>query len=181
MNIDPLDVFLTALRSVRPESRDVPGFDPRNGNLNAKFLLVLEAPGPGAVASGFVSIENEDPTAKNLKKLLADSSISPDEIVIWNVVPWYCGNEEKTKIQPPSTQEMEIGIDFLCKLVLLLKNLEAIVLVGGSARKAHIRLSAKTRVRILSCHHPSQRVINVSKSAMIENQAVFAFLRATTA
>ena len=126
--------------------------DPANGNLTAKVLLVLEAPGPGAVASKRVSINNDDPTARNLKALLAKGELTSADLIIWNVVPWYCGNEEKTKIEVPSAKDVAEGIESLCTFVALLKNLKAIVLVGSTARKAHVRLSAKTRARILSCH-----------------------------
>lgn len=180
MNTDPLEALLSTLRSTKPEIRDIPGFDPRNGNLSAKILLVLEAPGPGALAGGVISVDNNDPTARNLKKLLTDSNIRQEEIAIWNVVPWYCGSEDKKKIQPPSAEDVEVGIGFLLELIDLLENLKVIVLVGRAARKAHIRLSAKTSARILSCHHTSQRVVNVYSTAMQENKDVFTYLRATT-
>jgi siroheme synthase (precorrin-2 oxidase/ferrochelatase) len=56
--------------------------------------------------------------------------------------------------------------------VLLLEKLEAIVLVGTAARKAHVFLSAKTDVRILSCHHPSPKVKNFSPETTHENVEV---------
>ena len=179
MNTDLLDAFVQSLRGARSDPCDVPGFDPQNGNLNAKLLLVLEAPGPGALASKCVSIDNDDPTARNLKALLAKAGIRHDDLIVWNVVPWYCGNPDKTKIEVPSVRNLAEGIESLCTLVPLLKNLKAIVLVGSTARKAHVRLSATTQARILSCHHMSQRVLNVNKNAARENKAVFQFLAGT--
>ena len=176
MNTDLLDAFVQRLRGTRSDPCDVPGFDPQNGNLNAKLLLVLEAPGQGAVASKRVSIDNDDPTAKNLKALLAKAGIRKDDLIVWNVVPWYCGSPDKKKIEVPSVKSLTEGIESLCTLVPLLKNLEAIVLVGSTARKAHVRLSAITQARILSCHHMSQRVLNVNKNAARENEEVFQFL-----
>ena len=176
MEPDQLSAFVENLRGTRADPNDVPGFDSDNGNLNAKVLLVLEAPGPGAVLSKRVSINNDDPTARNLKALLLKAQLRPEDVIIWNVVPWYCGNEGKTKIAAPSAKDVTEGIDSLCTLVGLLMNLKAIVLVGSTARKAHVRLSAKTRARILSCHHMSQRVFNANESAARENEEVFAFL-----
>jgi uracil-DNA glycosylase len=176
MNTAILDAFVEDLRSKRQDPRDVPGFDPTNGNINAKVLLVLEAPGPRAVKSKRVSIENEDPTARNLKKLLTKTDLKPEDLIIWNVVPWYCGNDEKTKIVPPSSKDLTAGIGFLCQLIGLLPNLKSVVLVGGTARKAHVRLSATTDARILSCHHMSQRVYNSNSAAAEENEAVFSVL-----
>jgi uracil-DNA glycosylase len=179
MNTTILDAFVEDLRAKRRDPRDVPGFDPTNGNINAKVLLVLEAPGPGAVSGKLVSIENEDPTARNLKKLLIKADLKPEDLMIWNVVPWYCGNDEKTKIVPPSPKDLTEGIELLCKLVELLPNLKAILLVGGAARRAHVKLSATTEARILSCHHMSQRVFNLNRAAADENEAVFSFLGRT--
>lgn len=33
-------------------TKNVPGFDPNNGNENAQYLFLLEAPGQGSVKSG---------------------------------------------------------------------------------------------------------------------------------
>jgi uracil-DNA glycosylase len=176
-----LDDFVEKLRLTRSDQRDVPSFEPNNGNLNAKVLLVLEAPGPGALKTGKVSQYNDDPTAKNLKAMLEDAKLKGEDLMIWNVVPWYCGNEEKTNIGRPLAADVTAGIESLCELTGLLPNLKAIVLVGGSARKAHVRLSATTQARILSCHHMSQRVINRNNAAEKDNEAVFTFLGRTVA
>ena len=178
MNQNILPAYIEEIRLSKVRRDDVPSFDPKNGNEQAKFLIVLEAPGPQAINSGIISIENDDPTARNLRKLLDEAKIHREEVVIWNVVPWYVGNENRTQIAIPSAEDVEQGIGWLCKLVGHLKHLQCILLVGGSARKAHIRLSARTKVRILACHHTSQRVLNISKVADQENRDVFQFMRA---
>lgn len=173
-----LATFVEELRSTRPISTDVPTFDPGNGNEQAKFLLILEAPGPKAVESGVVSIDNPDPTARNLKELLVNARIDRNEIAIWNVVPWYIGNEERTQIRSPNPAEITEGINSLVKLIPYFKMLQCIVLVGGCARRAHIQLSPVTTARILACHHTSQRVANANTKR--ENAAVFSYMRSTT-
>src|ERR1700683_3159077 len=59
-----LTEFVEQLRTEREGDR-VPNFDPLDGGIRAKCLFLLEAPGPKAVASGFVSRNNPDETAKN--------------------------------------------------------------------------------------------------------------------
>lgn len=69
--------FFKNLRAKSIDPREVRCFDPANGNINAKVLLVLGAPDPRAVTSKRVSIENEDPTARNLKRLLMTLLVCP--------------------------------------------------------------------------------------------------------
>ena len=41
-----LDLLVSKIRSDLGSPEAVPGFDPLNGNEQAKFLFLLEAPGP---------------------------------------------------------------------------------------------------------------------------------------
>ena len=77
-------------------TNEVPEFDPKNGNEKAKFLFLLEAPGPKALKTGLISFDNPDPTAKNFCKQLEESKISKKDVAVWNVIPWYLGNESKS-------------------------------------------------------------------------------------
>lgn len=168
-----LNEFVEKIRLERGLSIEVPHFDPSNGNENARFLFLLEAPGPRAIKTGYISFDNPDETAKNLKRQLASANISRDEIAIWNLIPWYLGNSQQTKISPATSQDVKDSTKYLLELLGLLKNLECIVLVGAVARKSHIFLSYHTKVRILSCHHPSPRVLNFSPECDQENILVF--------
>jgi len=40
------------IRADRKLKREVPAFDPKNGNERAKYLFLLEAPGPKALQTG---------------------------------------------------------------------------------------------------------------------------------
>jgi uracil-DNA glycosylase family 4 len=173
MSTSPLRAFVEKIRSEQGLSDEVPNFDPLNGNENAKFLFVLEAPGAKAVKSGFISFDNPDQTAKNFREQLEEAGIKRSEIILWNVVPWYLGNSGKTKIRAAQSRDISKCLDYLGELVSLLKKLECIVLVGSAARKAHVYLSHETKLRILSCHHPSPKVKNFSPATAKENVAVF--------
>ncbi len=55
------------LRSEQRLHDEVPGFDPKNGNELARYLFVLEAPGPQAIKTGSISFDNPDRTAANFR------------------------------------------------------------------------------------------------------------------
>ena len=176
MRTSPLTSLVERIRCEQHLSREVPGFDPANGNESARFLFVLEAPGPKAVARGFISLSNNDQTAKNFRTQLAKAGISPPDIALWNVVPWYLGNTEKTKIRGALASDVKQGLAYLSEVVSAIEALKCIVLVGGAAMQAHVHLSHTTSARILSCHHPSPKVQNTVVGASEENVAVFHYM-----
>jgi uracil-DNA glycosylase len=172
MKMTLLDKYVDNIRKEKNLRKDkVPGFDPNNGNLEARFLFVLEAPGAKAVESGKISIGNDDETAKNFKNQLKEAEIPEDEIVVWNIVPWYLG--DGNKIGPARTSDVKEGLPYLGELVDLLKKLEYIILVGGAARRAHVFLSYTTNVPILGCNHPSPKVVNNRPDMVEENIKIF--------
>lgn len=173
--------LVNRIRIEKNLNREVPGFDPKNGNEQAKYLLLLEAPGPKAIQTGQISFDNPDPSARNLQKQLAAAGITREEIAIWNVVPWYIGNEAGTSIRGANGDDVHTGIEYLTLLISAMPNLRCIVLVGGAARRTHIFLSHFTTARIVSCHHPSAKVINANNPEKDkENIEVFRFIKATT-
>lgn len=173
--------FSELVQQIREEQklgREVPGFDPKNGNEQARFLFLLEAPGPKAVQSGYVSLNNPDPTARNFQRQLKAAGIGAEDIAVWNVVPWYIGEADQRKIRGAISGDVRAGLKYLELLVDAMRRLQCIVLVGGAARKAHVFLSQVTTARILSCHHPSARSLNANPAAEVENVAVFKFMKA---
>jgi hypothetical protein len=54
----------------------IPYFDPLDGGVGASVLFLLEAPGPRAVASGFISRDNPDETAKNFHEFNAAAGLA---------------------------------------------------------------------------------------------------------
>ena len=172
--------LVTRIRVERNLTSAVPGFDPKNGNEQAKYLFLFEAPGPKAVQSGQVSFENPDPSARNFREQLNASGIAREEIAIWNVVPWYIGNSAGTAIRPANSNDIRAGSEYLQSLLFAMPNLRCIFLVGAAARQAHMLLSRLTTARIVTCHHSSARVLIANPRAAKENIEVFSFVRATT-
>jgi len=176
-------VFKGLVKQIRIErklDREVPGFDPANGNEAARYLFLLEAPGPKALRTGFISLDNPDPTARTFRAQLNLAGIEATEIALWNVVPWYLGDDEGKRIRGASSADIRAGLDYLVPLIEAMPKLQCVVLVGGAARKAHVFLSRVTTARILSCHHPSAQAMNANPAAAEENVKVLQFMKATT-
>ena len=73
--IDPPHVLplMDFVRSLRAQGLSVPGVDPKDGGIFARALLLLESPGPKAVGTQFISQDNPDWSASNMKRTLAEA------------------------------------------------------------------------------------------------------------
>ena len=167
------------IRAEQGFTNEVPDFDPSNGNEQAKFLFLLEAPGKKAVKSGIISLNNPDQTATNFRDLLEEAGIDRSEITLWNIVPWYIGKMDYSRIRAAKGSDVELGCAYVQDICKEITNLKAIILVGGSARKAHVHLSTFCNCHIYSTHHPSPRVMNSSPEKWNENLQALKFIRDT--
>ncbi len=96
-HVAPLTAFVQQLRAERGQAYGIPDFDPADGGTSAELLYLLEAPGPKALVSGFISRDNPDETAKNFFLLNHEAGLERTRTVIWNIVPWYIGNGRRTR------------------------------------------------------------------------------------
>ena len=165
VHVRPLTQLVYNIRFERLLKADVPYFDPSDGGVNAEVLFVLEAPGPKAVCSGFVSCDNPDPTAANFKSILAEAEIDRCRIAIWNIVPWYLG--ENGNIRHAKAADLEAGRSYLERLIILLPNLKAVVMVGRRAQHATRNLTM-AGIKRFECAHPSAQVLNPHPHKRIE-------------
>jgi len=158
-HIAPLSVFVEELRVTAGPQASIPNFDPWDGGIHARVLFLLEAPGPKAVRSGFVSRNNPDLTAKNFFELNRDAGIPRELTITWNVVPWYIGDGER--IRAAKRQDVSSGTASLERLLNLLPSLRAVVLVGKKAQQASSLISRiRPDVRVFYSPHPSPLFIN---------------------
>lgn len=181
-----LDAVVQRIRREQPRAGEIPGFDPLNGNEKAIYLFLFEAPGPKAKASGIISFDNPDQTARNFKKQLQEAGIARSEIALWNTVPWYIGkqplgeagrNEHPTgPIRSPNSADIAAGIQYLESIIAAMPKLRFIVLMGGAARHAHVFLSSVTTARIVSCHHTSPKVYANNQNAETDNIRVLRYI-----
>ncbi len=155
--IAPLTRLVEEIRAEEGLHGEVPYFDPHDAGARARVLFLLEAPGPKAVESGFISRNNPDPTARNFLLLLKEAMIPRDETLLWNIIPWYIGTGER--IRPARHSDIRAGEKYLQRLLALLPELKAIVLVGRKAQAAAKFLSGLTGARVFHTLHPSAQVI----------------------
>lgn len=138
--------------------RAIPYFDPLDGGVNAKCLFLLEAPGPRAVESGFISRNNPDPTARNWLVMLKEAGLRRKDTVLWNIVPWYVG--DKGRIRPVRRSDLGKALPYVRELLGLLPSLRTVVLVGRKAQLARKDIARFTEVKIRETLHPSPLVLN---------------------
>lgn len=156
-----LTAFVRSLRGEHGPEYSIPYFDPADGGCVAEILFLLEAPGPQAVRSGFVSRDNPDETARNFLLLCEEAGIDRRRTVCWNVVPWYIGTGER--IRAATVQDVASGLQSLGRLLELLPRLSTVVLVGGKAARARgFVVEQRPRVSVVEMPHPSPMFINRS-------------------
>lgn len=158
-HVAPLTQYVDRLRAQAGSTAAIPYFDPWDGGVNAEVLFLLEAPGPRAVAAGFVSRDNPDETAKNFLLLNQDAGIARERTLSWNIVPWYIGTG--SRIRPANRKDIDQGLGPLADLLRLLPALRAIVLIGQKAGAARgLVADLRPQLRIFETPHPSPLFIN---------------------
>jgi uracil-DNA glycosylase len=179
-HIASLTAFVRALREEVGPEYSIPYFDPADGGKDAEILFLLEAPGPRAVRSKFVSRNNPDETAKNFLLLCEEAGIDRRHTVCWNVVPWYIGTG--SRIRPATSQDVASGLRSLGRLLELLPRLSTIVLVGGKAARARgFVVEQRPQVSVVEMPHPSPMFINRSPGNRDRIRAVLRQLAARIA
>jgi len=151
-HIAPLTAYAAKLR--QRDSIEVPEFDPLDGGVNAQVLFLFEKPGPmtaDANGSGFISRNNDDPTAQETFKFMEEAGIPRTLTVTWNVIPWWNGTRKVTG------QELREGVACVRELISLLPSLCAVVLVGRRAARARRYLEG-CGLTLITSAHPSPLV-----------------------
>src|ERR1700693_922700 len=158
-HIAPLTAVVQTLRQEVGKDAHIPYFDPWDGGDEAQVLMLLEAPGPRAVRSGFVSRNNPDETAKNFFEINVAAGLERKRTVVWNIVPWYIGTG--TKIHAAKSTDIKAGVPSLLRLFGLLPRLRAVVLIGRKAERAKAAIAgARPELQLLTCPHPSPLYVN---------------------
>ena len=160
-HIAPLSAFVHSLRGQMGPGHHIPYVDPADGGIHADCLFLLEAPGPQAVQSSFVSRDNPDESAKNFFLLNREAGIIRERTIVWNIVPWYVGSG--TKIRPVHARDILAAAPALKDLLFLLPFLHSIVLVGRKANLARNTLSILApKTALHPVPHPSPLYVNRS-------------------
>jgi hypothetical protein len=156
LHIRPLAQFAARLRQRR--SVEVPDFDPLDGGTTARALFLFEKPGPMTAVlgkragSGFVSRDNDDPTAEATFTFMQQAGIGRHLAVLWNLVPWWNGT------RAIRAEEQREGLRACRDLLQLLTDLRIVVLVGARAGAARSEIESKFRLPTIVSAHPSPLV-----------------------
>jgi len=159
-HLAPLTDFVRRLRTERgPDS--VPWFDPTEAGTEAPILLLFENPGRkahGGQGSGFISADNDDPTANNTCHIFKEAGIDRRrDIVTWNIVPWYLGNERKKGEKP---NDLQAARPALAELIRLLPRLRVVILLGRKAQEGWDRAAPESPVAVLHAPHTGDQSLN---------------------
>jgi hypothetical protein len=158
-HVAPLSNFRAQLLKDLPKNSFVPNFDPKDGGLEARVLLVLETPGRVPRATQFTSLDNPSMTSKNLLPMVMSAGLKRSEILMWNLVPWDIGTD--TKIQSTTSDHHSIGTAALLRLLELLPRLRVVVFLGAKAQLALKDVQAvRTDLLLLRSPHPSPSNLN---------------------
>ncbi len=103
---------------------------------SASVLIVMERPGPKAIASRVVSQHNDDETARRLRL---------EDICLTNVVPSVSTTEGKTVDNKVVAKERALGRAGLTEVIQAMPNVRWIFLAGGEAQKGFRGLSNAPR------------------------------------
>ncbi|PWJ47882.1 Uracil-DNA glycosylase [Quadrisphaera granulorum] len=143
----------------------VPDFDPAEAGVDARVLIVHEAPGPMAAVgnatqrpgSGFICVDNNDQSAANMWSLRAEADLRETEVAHWNIVPWYLGPASVK----PTSDELRAGARELRALLTLFTRLEVVVLSGLYAQRGWMEhLSTASDVVVIPTWHPGAQSLN---------------------
>jgi hypothetical protein len=154
-HIAPLTAYAAKLRE--RGSIEVPDFDPFDGGIEARVLFLFEKPGPMTAkdgkrkGSGFISRNNDDPSAAAAFDFWIRAGLPRQETVSWNVIPWWNGTVTITRT------ELIEGVKAVKEVVGLLPKLQAVVMVGKKAARARPLLE-DTRLRLFTSDHPGPKV-----------------------
>lgn len=140
--------------------RWLPFFDPADGGAQARVLLLLETPGPAVSRTRFVSMDNPDGTAENLRCLLHLSGLRRQEVAMWNAVPWQMS---EGGVVTPRPQQHAESVPLTRHLLARLPDLRVVVLIGRHAGKVWPLVGSP--LPTLACPHPSPQNFNSRREA----------------
>ena len=161
-HIAPLAGYVSRLRQER-QSWEFPDFDPLDGGVDAEILFLLEKPGPMTSpqhkrkGSGFISRDNDDPTAEAIYWFMQKAGIDRKRTVLWNTIPGWNGR------RAIDAGEAGAGIEEVANLLGLLPRIHTVVLVGNNAHRAQAAIRA-LNLRVIKSAHPGPLVRGLNRA-----------------
>lgn len=160
-HIAPLERYAELLRQ---RHGDVPHFDPFDGGVDARLLVLLATPGPSTASIRFTSRDNPTGTARTLRRLFANSEIDRRETVLWNAVPWILPRRG-AQLGVPRKRDIGYARLSLRALLELLPQLEAILLLGRVASEVALSSFVESaHPVVIVAPHPSPAKLAANRS-----------------
>ena len=167
--VAPLNALVRRWRQTRP---GIPWFDPDDGGVNARVLVLMESPSPRTVragAAGFCSEDNDDVTAAVFRGLRIESGLARASYVRWNICPWAVSGPDGHWAAPTDADLAEAS-PALGELLTALPHLTLTICLGARALAGFMRHLTLTDVPVLplvlGVPHPSQRNTHARAEAL---------------
>lgn len=168
-HIAPLERYAEILRQ---RHGDVPHFDPFDGGVGARLLVLLATPGPSTASIRFTSRDNPTGTARTLRRLFTNSEIDRSETVLWNAVPWILPRQGD-RLGVPRTRDVEDARNELPRLLELLPRIEVVVLLGKIASEVALARAHHMGLTAHVAPHPSPANLAADQTASAKLEEAF--------
>jgi uracil-DNA glycosylase len=149
--------------------KEFPLFD-RHVSDSPHTLVFLQDPGPSEDAGDWASIQNNDPTAKELKRLALTvyREAELQHILVWNTIPW------KRKRGTIKSEELGEAKPLHAELINLLRpSLKRIILMGRESHRLLPYFSGLDHSIDSFGGHHTGRLARKDPSTVLENEALF--------
>lgn len=144
-------------------SKSMPYFDPLDGGIEARVLILLESPTRSGPYPRFASRDNRSPTQVNLKQCLEQSGLPRKDSVLWNAYPWLPDEFDAHRTFPIAS--ITRGMLALPSVLKMLPNIEVAVLAGSLAWQASsVIYRYISCIKIIETFNPSPKSLSVDQS-----------------
>ena len=157
-HVAPLTELVEDIR--RRTGEEVPDVDPASPGVHARVLLMLQDPFCGAVnGARLVSRYSNDRTAGYTLRACEAAGLPDEEVLLWNVVPWWVNNPDRL---PPGRRSRSRSVEarraepYLRRFLALLARLDTVVLLGREAQREwdSATPAGTASLTVLRCPHP---------------------------
>jgi hypothetical protein len=143
--------------------KSMPYFEPLDGGIEARVLILLESPTRSDPYPRFASRDNRSPTQVNLKQCVDQSALPRKDSVLWNAYPWLPDEFSAHRALPIASTTK--GMQALPGVLKMLPNLEVPVLTGSLARHASSVIRRYIScIAIIETFYPIPKSLNADKS-----------------
>lgn len=160
-HVAPINALVAALE--QESGVWLPRLAPIYGGMNAGMLIIAESPGPMTdpsnplrPGSGFLCLENDDPTAARRACLLDEAGIDPSRVTSWNAYPWPT---------PRGKIDLNAGVEPLRRLLDLLQPRPRVIMLSGKVAQGFWNKNFKRKHPEIAARFAPDRVLETWHTA----------------